>query len=37
MAYYRLDDGHVRMLLDLGLTHAGHTSAIHPEHDEDQR
>jgi ArsR family transcriptional regulator, lead/cadmium/zinc/bismuth-responsive transcriptional repressor len=37
MAYYRLDDGHVRMLLDLGLTHAGHTSAIHPEHDEGQR
>ena len=37
MAFYRLDDGHVRMLLDLGLTHAGHTSAIHPEHDEGQR
>jgi DNA-binding transcriptional ArsR family regulator len=31
MAYYRLDDAHVRMLLDLGLTHAGHTTAIHPE------
>jgi DNA-binding transcriptional ArsR family regulator len=31
MAYYRLDDGHVRMLLDLGLTHTGHTIAIHPE------
>jgi hypothetical protein len=31
MAYYRLDDGHVRMLLDLGLTHTGHTVAIHPE------
>jgi ArsR family transcriptional regulator, lead/cadmium/zinc/bismuth-responsive transcriptional repressor len=31
MAYYRLDDGHVRMLLDLGLTHAGHSVAIHPE------
>jgi len=25
--YYRLDDAHVRMLLDLGLTHAGHTTA----------
>ena len=37
MAYYRLDDGHVRMLLDLGLTHAGHTNAIHPEHDEVHR
>lgn len=31
MAYYRLNDGHVRMLLDLGLTHIGHTVAIHPE------
>jgi DNA-binding transcriptional ArsR family regulator len=31
MAYYRLDDGHVRILLDLGLTHTGHTVAIHPE------
>jgi ArsR family transcriptional regulator, lead/cadmium/zinc/bismuth-responsive transcriptional repressor len=31
MAYYRLDDGHVRMLLDLGLTHTGHSVAIHPE------
>ncbi len=28
MAYYRLDDQHVRMLLDLGLTHTQHTSAI---------
>jgi len=31
MAYYRLDDGHVRMLLDLGLTHTGHSVAMHPE------
>ncbi len=31
MAYYRLDDAHVRMLLDLGLTHTQHTEAIHPE------
>ena len=31
MAFYRLDDAHVRMLLDLGLTHTGHTTAIHPE------
>jgi DNA-binding transcriptional ArsR family regulator len=31
MAYYRLDDSHVRMLLDLGLTHTGHTVAVHPE------
>jgi len=34
MAFYRLDDGHVRMLLDLGLTHTGHTSAIHPERQD---
>lgn len=33
MAYYRLDDVHVRMLLDLGLVHAGHTLAIHPERE----
>lgn len=31
MAYYRLADGHVRMLLDVALTHVGHTTAIHPE------
>lgn len=31
MAYYKLADGHVRMLLDLALTHVGHTAAIHPE------
>jgi len=29
MAYYRLDDAHVRMLLDLGLTHTEHTAAPH--------
>ena len=29
MAYYRLDDAHVRMLLDLGLTHTEHTTAPH--------
>ncbi|MGH9066495.1 MAG: ArsR/SmtB family transcription factor [Acidimicrobiales bacterium] len=31
LAYYRLDDSHVRMLLDIALTHQGHTVAIHPE------
>ncbi|WP_411910648.1 ArsR/SmtB family transcription factor [Actinotalea sp. M2MS4P-6] len=31
MAYYRLEDGHVRMLLDLAFTHTEHTEAIHPE------
>ncbi len=29
MAYYRLDDAHVRMLLDLGLTHTEHTTTVH--------
>lgn len=35
MAYYRLADGHVRMLLDLGLTHIGHTTALHIEGRSD--
>ncbi|WP_232327466.1 ArsR/SmtB family transcription factor [Herbidospora yilanensis] len=34
MAYYRLDDAHVRMLLDLAVAHTEHTDAIHPERDE---
>jgi DNA-binding transcriptional ArsR family regulator len=34
MMYYRLDDAHVRMLLDLALTHSQHTQALHPERDE---
>jgi len=34
MMYYRLDDAHVRMLLDLALTHSQHTQAMHPERDE---
>lgn len=34
MAYYRLADAHVRMLLDVALTHIGHApAAAHPEHD----
>jgi DNA-binding transcriptional ArsR family regulator len=33
-AYYRLDDAHVRMLLDVAVAHTEHTQAIHPErHD----
>lgn len=32
MAFYRLDDNHVRMLLDVGLSHTGHTSIVHLEH-----
>jgi DNA-binding transcriptional ArsR family regulator len=31
MAYYRLDDVHVRMLVDLAVAHTEHTDAIHPE------
>lgn len=31
MAYYKLEDLHVRMLLDVALTHVGHTVAVHPE------
>lgn len=34
MMYYRLEDAHVRMLLDLALTHTQHTQAMHPERDE---
>lgn len=30
-AFYRLDDAHVRMLLDLAVAHTEHTEAIHPE------
>lgn len=33
MAYYRLDDAHVRMLLDLAVAHTAHTEAVHPERD----
>jgi DNA-binding transcriptional ArsR family regulator len=33
MAYYRLADGHVRMLVDVALTHIGHApAAAHPEY-----
>lgn len=31
MAYYRLDDAHVRTLLDLAFAHTRHTEATHPE------
>ena len=33
MAYYSLDDTHVRMLLDVTLLHTQHTTAMHPERD----
>src|SRR5580704_7724098 len=36
MAYYRLADAHVRMLLDIALTHIGHApAAAHPERPAD--
>ncbi|HEX2316964.1 MAG TPA: metalloregulator ArsR/SmtB family transcription factor [Thermomonospora sp.] len=28
MAYYRLEDAHVRMLLDLAVAHIGHTTIV---------
>jgi ArsR family transcriptional regulator, lead/cadmium/zinc/bismuth-responsive transcriptional repressor len=36
MAYYRLADAHVRLLLDVALTHIGHApAAAHPERAGD--
>jgi ArsR family transcriptional regulator, lead/cadmium/zinc/bismuth-responsive transcriptional repressor len=34
MMYYRLDDAHVRVLLDIALTHTQHTRALHPERED---
>ena len=33
MSYYRLADSHVRLLLDLGLQHIGHSTAMHVQGD----
>lgn len=33
MAFYRLADAHVRMLVDVALAHTQHTRALHPEQD----
>ena len=33
MAFYRLADAHVRMLIDVAVSHAQHTQALHPERD----
>lgn len=33
MMYYRLDDAHVRMLLDIALTHSQHSQMVHPERE----
>jgi DNA-binding transcriptional ArsR family regulator len=35
MSYYRLADSHVRMLLDIAIAHTRHTTAPHPESDDD--
>jgi ArsR family transcriptional regulator, lead/cadmium/zinc/bismuth-responsive transcriptional repressor len=38
MAYYRLADAHVRLLLDVALTHIGHApAASHPELAHDSQ
>ena len=29
MAFYKLADAHVRLLLDVALTHVGHTTSVH--------
>ncbi len=31
LMYYKLDDAHVRVLLDIALRHTQHTRAVHPE------
>ena len=31
--FYQLADGHVRMLLDVALSHIGHTAALHATQD----
>jgi len=33
MAFYRLADAHIRLLIDVALSHTQHTLAIHPERD----
>lgn len=32
-AFYRLDDPHVRLLLEVAMTHAAHSDMQHPERD----
>ena len=33
MAYYRLADAHVHVLIDTTLEHAGHIALMHPERE----
>ncbi|ATG55417.1 ArsR family transcriptional regulator [Brachybacterium ginsengisoli] len=35
-AFYRLDDPHVRLLLELAMTHTAHSDMQHPERDRAQ-
>ena len=37
MAFYRLADTHVRVLLDAALEHAGHSALVHPERTAGSR
>lgn len=32
LVFYRLADAHVRLLIDVALSHTQHTTAVHPEH-----
>lgn len=36
MSYYRLADSHVRLLLDLGLQHTGHTTSLRLQDGPEQ-
>ncbi|HEX7350648.1 metalloregulator ArsR/SmtB family transcription factor [Brachybacterium sp.] len=36
-AFYRLDDPHVRMLLDLAISHTAHSEMEHPERSAGRR
>lgn len=33
MAFYRLADAHVRLLIDVAMSHTQHTTAVHPERE----
>ena len=36
MAYYRLEDAHVRMLLELGRSHTEHSAPLHTDHGHEE-
>ncbi|MGP5376556.1 hypothetical protein ACTXM8_11265, partial [Brachybacterium alimentarium] len=35
-AFYRLDDPHVRLLLELAISHAAHSDMQHPEREPEE-